>query len=85
MLSRPGEGAEAQEVSMGALAGISGGMAVAASVGMVLLKLVSWRLKKRESHEAVWEAADEGNQKKRPSKWSFDLICSCFQMSSETS
>jgi hypothetical protein len=40
-------------------------MAGAASVGMVLLKLVSWRLKKRESREAVWEAADEGEPKEK--------------------
>jgi hypothetical protein len=50
---RLGREAEAQDVSTGALAGIAGGMAVIACVGIVLLKFVAWRLKERDNCEGV--------------------------------
>jgi hypothetical protein len=51
--TRLGRGAEALQINTGVLAGIAGGIAVIGSVGMVFMKLVSWRLKGRDNCKAV--------------------------------
>jgi hypothetical protein len=59
---RLGRDVEARDVSMGALAGIAAGIAVMASIGLVLLRR---KLKERDNREGVWDAIDRDEPKEK--------------------